>query len=53
MMQNPLPLCHPTVDINVCICGVTLKGNVFLKHPGQYLTDNDLDAYSFSAGADL
>ena len=49
-MQVLLPLCHHTVDINVCIPDVTLKSHVFVKSPGQYLTDNDLDDYSFSAG---
>lgn len=50
MMRVLLPLCHHTVDINVCIHDVTLKSYVFLKSPGQYLTDNDLDDYGFSAG---
>lgn len=50
MMQVLLPLCHHTVDKNVWIHDVTLKSYVFLKSPGQYLTDNDLDDYSFSAG---
>lgn len=49
MMQNFLPLCHPTEGVNGCIRGVTLKGFVFLKHPGQYLTDNDLDAVALQA----
>lgn len=49
-MQVLLPLCHHTVDINACIHDVPLKSYVFLKSPGQYLTDNDLDDYSFSAG---
>lgn len=50
MMQVLLTLCHHTVDINVCIHDVILESYVFLKSPGQYLTNNDLDDYSFSAG---
>jgi len=49
-MQVLLPLCRHTVDINGCIRDVTLKSYVFLKDPGQYLTDNDLDDYGCSAG---
>lgn len=49
-MQVLLTMCHHTVDINVCIQDVILKIYVFLKSPGQYLTDNDLDDYSFFAG---